>query len=121
VHFRSAGANSNGPVLATYRVKWDAAYQEKWGIEFGFADIGAELAANIGRVCKRVYRVLQLQDYGRVDLRVTPEGRIVILEVNPNPDIAYGEEVAESAEKSGIPYPRLIDRILRLALRRYGA
>ena len=42
----------------------------------------------------------------------------MILEVNPNPDIAYGEEVAEAAEKAGISYLQLIDRILRLALRR---
>jgi len=74
---------------------------------------------NIERISKRAYRVLQLQDYGRIDLRLTPDNKLVILEANPNPDIAYGEEVAEAAHKAGIEYEPLIDKIIRLALRRY--
>jgi len=72
----------------------------------------------VSSVCRRVFRILHLQDYGRVDLRVTADGRIVILEVNPNPDIAWGEEVAEAAERVGISYPELLTRIMRQALRR---
>jgi D-alanine-D-alanine ligase len=110
----------NGPVLATYRVKWDEAYRRRWGIEFRDARLEPDVLARVERACRTAYRVLQLRDYGRIDLRVTPENRIVILEVNANPDIAYGEEVAEAAERSGIPYNSLIDRILRFALKRYG-
>ena len=72
-------------------------------------------------MCKKVYKLLQIHDFGRIDIRVTPESRIVILEANPNPDIAYGEDVAEAAAKGGIDYRPLIDRILRAALRRYEA
>jgi len=110
---------SDGPQLATYRVKWNDKYRKKWGIKFGFAELDAHIIKNIERICKRVYRLLQIRDYGRIDLRLTPENKLVILEVNPNADIAYGEEVAEAAEKAGIGYEKLIDRILRLALRRY--
>jgi len=74
---------------------------------------------NIGHVCKKVFRVLQLRDYGRIDLRLTDDNKVVILEANPNPDLAYGEEVAEAAEHSGLTYEQLIDRILHIALRRY--
>ncbi len=107
-----------GPNLATYRVKWNDAYRKKWGISFGYADVDAETEKRIGRVCKKIYRLLHLQDYGRIDLRLTPEGKLVILEANPNPGLAYGEEVAESAEKAGVTYEQLIDRIIRAALRR---
>ena len=48
-------------------------------------------------------------------------GRIYILEANPNPDIAYGDEFAEAARAGGVEYTALIARILRLALRRYGS
>jgi D-alanine-D-alanine ligase len=109
-----------GPDLVTYRVKWDTKYREKWNIKFGFARLDPPMVENIRRVCRKVYRVLQLQDYGRVDIKLTPEKKIVVLEANPNPDLAYGEEVAESAEKAGIKYEKLVDRILGLALRRYG-
>ncbi len=109
-----------GPNLATYRVKWNDAYRKKWGIKFGYADLDAETEKRIGRACKKVYRLLHLQDYGRIDLRLTPDGKLVILEANPNPALAYGEEVAESAEKAGVTYEQLIDRIIQAALRRCG-
>ena len=40
-----------------------------------------------------------------------------MLEANPNPNLAYGEDFAESAEVAGISYERLLDRILTLGLR----
>ncbi|MEJ2701534.1 MAG: ATP-grasp domain-containing protein [Sedimentisphaerales bacterium] len=110
---------AKGPQMATYRVKFNAEYRKKWNITFGFADLDPAIVRNLGRVCKRVYRVLQIRDYGRIDLRLTPDDKLVILEANPNPDIAYGEEFAESAHKAGISYEQLISRILRVALRRY--
>jgi len=108
-----------GPQLATYRVKWNEQYRKKWNIRFGFAELDQTTLRNIGHVCKKVFRVLQLRDYGRIDLRLTDDNKVVILEANPNPDLAYGEEVAEAAEHSGLTYEQLIDRILHIALRRY--
>ena len=114
------GANGQGgPEIATSRVKWDNDYRDKWKIEYCLAELPQPLAARVGRICKKVYRLLQLRDFGRIDLRLTDDGKIVILEVNHNPDIAYGEEVAEAAAKVGISYDRLIDRIVWLAMRRY--
>ncbi len=108
-----------GPLMATYRVKWDDEFREKWKIRFGFANLDEKTFKDITRVCKKVYRALHLRDYGRIDLRLTPSNKIVVLEANPNPDLAYGEEVAEAAEKAGIGYNDFIERIVRNALRRY--
>jgi len=107
-----------GPNLATYRVKWNDEYREKWGINFGYGELEPETAKRIAKVCKRAFRVLHLRDYGRVDLRLTPEGKIVILEANPNPDLAWGEEVAEAAQYAGLDYDHLIDFIIRQAIKR---
>ena len=111
--------NNDGPLLLTYRLKWNAEYRKKWKITFGFAELEPSIQDKVNRICKKVYRVLLLRDYGRIDLRLTPDNKLVILEANPNPDIAYGEEVAEAAEKAGISYEQLIDRILHTALLRY--
>jgi len=111
--------NPEGPQLATYRVKWNRKYREKWNIRFDFAELDEPIIKKIERICKRVYRLLRMRDYGRIDLRLTPDNKLVVLETNPNADIAYGEEVAEAAEKAGITYEKLIDRIIHLALRRY--
>jgi D-alanine-D-alanine ligase len=109
---------NKGPCLATYRVKWNEEYRKKWDIKFGFAELEVPLVKKIERVCKKVYKVLQLRDYGRIDIRLTSDNKIYILEANSNPDIAYGEEVAEAAEKYGISYNNLIKRIINAALRR---
>lgn len=116
--FKNVRNDGDGPVLATYRAKWDAEYQKKWGIEFADADLEPAIASRIERVCKKVYRVLQIHDYGRLDLRLTPENKIVIMEANANPDVAFGEELAESAAKAGMEYPQFISHILRSSLRR---
>lgn len=109
-----------GPTLATYRVKWNDDYREKWGIDFGAADLEPETVKRIEKVCKRAFRVLHLRDYGRIDLRLKPDGGIVILEANPNPDLAWGEEVAEAAQYAGLNYNQLIDFIIRQAIKRKG-
>lgn len=110
--------SDKGPNLATYRVKWNDEYRQRWGIRFGFAELDTETQKRISTVCKRIFRILHLQDYARIDLRLNQDGKICILEVNPNPDLAYGEEVAEAAEKGGWSYEDLIDKIIREALRR---
>ena len=111
--------NKEGPQLATYRVKWDAEYRKKWNIEFGYAELDPVIVRNISHICKRVYRILHIRDYGRIDLRLTNENKVVILEANPNPDLAFGEEVAEAAAKIGLSYEQFIDHVLDHALRRY--
>jgi D-alanine-D-alanine ligase len=116
---RFGSDQGGGPGIATSRVKYDKEYREKWGIEYDFAELPAGLGERVARVCKRAYRLLQLRDFGRVDLRLTPDEKIVVLEVNPNPDIAYGEDFAEGAARAGIQYEALIERILRLAMSRY--
>ncbi len=53
----------------------------------------------------------------RIDLRLDAANRIYALEANPNSEIGYGEEVAESAERAGLSYEALLQRILNLGLR----
>ena len=110
---------NGGPHMATYRVKFNAQYRKKWKITFGFAELEPAMVKAVERLCKKAYRVLQIRDYGRIDLRLTPENKLVVLEANPNPDIADAEELADAAAKSGISYVELIAHVLHLALQRY--
>jgi len=105
------------PRMATYKVKWDPDYRERWGIDYQFVrNLPAGIAEKIERLCKRVYRALDLSGYARIDLRLTPEGDLYVLEANPNPAIASNDESAYSAEKAGMHYDELIQRILSLGL-----
>jgi D-alanine-D-alanine ligase len=107
------------PKFATFKAKWDDAYRKRWGIRNVFAEPFPDgTVQRIGKICKSVYRALRIHGYGRIDLRVTPEGEIVILEANPNPNLEKEDEFAQSAMKAGLTYERMIQRILRLALSR---
>jgi len=104
--------------IATERVKWNAKYQEKVGINTAAAqDLPAGLAERVQHISKRTYRVLELSGYARIDLRLDAEGNIRVIEANPNPQIARGQDLADSAEKASISYPALLQRILTTGMR----
>jgi len=104
--------------IATERVKWSRKYQQKYGIVSGEAkDLAPGVAEQIQELARLVYRGLGLNGYARVDFRLDPSGQIYLLEANPNPQIAKGEDFADSAEHAGLPYQTLLQRILVLGLR----
>jgi D-alanine-D-alanine ligase len=105
------------PLIATRRAKWDPRYQKKWGVTSkAAADLPEGLAERIGKLSRRIYRILCLSGYARIDFRLSPEGKLYFLEANPNPQLAFGEDFAESVEVGGVGYEDLMQRILRLAL-----
>lgn len=106
----------DGRLIMTDRAKWNTNYQKKYGVMTGPADLPAEEAARIQHLCKRVYRTLDLSGYARLDLRLDPAGRVHVLEANPNPQLAYGEDFAESAEHGGVSYEQLLQKILNCGL-----
>ncbi len=105
------------PKIATYRAKWDEEYRKRWGLQNAFAELEPALARHIEETCKRIYRLLTIDGYARIDLRVTPANEVYFIEANPNAILAKDEDFAMSAEKGGLPYPQLIERIMRLGLR----
>jgi D-alanine-D-alanine ligase len=104
--------------IATERVKWSPKYQKKMGITTDLAkDLPEGTAERIQHISRRVYKVLELSGYGRIDLRLDEQGQVHVLEANPNPQIARTEDFAESAGRAGLPYPALLQRILTIGLR----
>ena len=104
--------------IATDRVKWSVKYQKKYGIDSGPArDLADGKAEAIQHLCKRAYRALELSGFARIDLRLDESGNAWVIEANPNPQIAKGEDFAASAEKTGIGYDSLLQRILNLGMR----
>ena len=106
------------PKIATYRAKWDEEYRKRWGLQNQFAEgLEPALAAGIAQTCKRIYHLLTIDGYARIDLRVTAQNKVYFIEANPNPILAADEDFAQSALKAGLTYPQLIDRIVRLGLK----
>lgn len=104
--------------IATASVKHNPAYQRRRGIFQSAAELDDALRSKIVRTTRRVYRLLELDGYARIDYRLKPDGSLYFLEANPNPDLARSEEFASSAEYAGVQFEELIQRIVRLGLSR---
>jgi len=104
--------------IATERVKWSRKYQTKYGITSREAkNLPEGKIEEIQRLAKRVYRALGLSGYARIDMRMDLEGRLYVLEANPNPQIARAEDFSDSAEKAGYQYKELLQEILNVGFR----
>src|SRR4051812_1237050 len=108
----------NEPKIATFAAKWNERYRKRWGVDNQFVDdLEPAVVKNIQQTCKRIYRLLTIDNYARIDLRLTAKNEVYFIEANPNPALAEDEDFALSAGKAGIPYPQLIERIMRLGMK----
>ncbi len=96
--------------IATERVKWSVKYQKKHGIDTALAGLTDEESGKVQHLAKRVYRALDLSGYARIDLRMKPDGQLSVIEANPNPQLAQGEDFAESAQRADVSYAKLIEK-----------
>jgi D-alanine-D-alanine ligase len=105
-----------GEPIATERVKHSLEYQKKHGIDARQAqNLEPDQVRALERTTRRVYRMLELDGYARVDYRLTAGGELYLLEANPNPEIAESEEFASAALAAGLNYRQLLQRIVSLA------
>jgi D-alanine-D-alanine ligase len=104
--------------IATERLKWSLKYQKKHGIVSEEAkDLPEGAGPRILDICRRVYRILMLSGYARIDLRLEEGGRVFVIEANPNPQLSHDEDFAQSALKAGVEYGPLLEKIVGLGLR----
>ena len=117
------------PKVASYEAKWGeggTGGAAESGAEFAGTksifptDLSPELAKRMQAVAVEAFNALRIRDYGRVDLRVTPDERIYVIEVNPNCYLEQSGEFARAAAEAGIAHDALVARILELAQARYS-
>jgi D-alanine-D-alanine ligase len=108
------------PNIVTYAAKWVDG-SEEWGQNQVLcpAPLASGVAEAVEQTALAAYRAFGCRDYGRVDLRLRPSGEPVILEVNPNPDLAPTAGLARSATQLHWSYDELIHRILGSATARH--
>ena len=81
-------------------------------------ELSPEIRARIANVGREAAYALKVRDYGRVDIRLTDDGRPVVLEVNANPYLERTSAFALAALQAGMGYTMLINRIAEIAGKR---
>jgi D-alanine-D-alanine ligase len=104
--------------IYSYDAKWNVESREyeatplqtATGLEPGRLAALAELA-------RQAYDLVGCRDYGRLDVRMTPDGEFFILEVNPNPNL-NSKLIAMALQDHGRSYPEFVDSLVKNALAR---
>ena len=82
--------------------------------------LGKELDRKVASFARKVFRSLGCRDVARIDFKVDPKGDIYFLEINPLPGLTPGfSDLVVMAERSGLEFEALINRILTPALQRW--
>ena len=109
---------SGAPCLLCYESKWhpESDYWNK--LRFVPAALAPEERAKMLSWCELLFERLGCRDYARMDFRADAEGRIKLLEVNPNPGWCWDGKLALMAEEAGWRYGTFLERILDAATAR---
>lgn len=119
IEFDFSELPSDHPNIISYDAKWNP-------LEESFHRVHSICPAKLSkRVEKKVraavldaYRITGCTDYARLDLRLTKDNKVFVLEVNPNPDLTEGVSFMESAEKFGLSFGETLSKIVEYALSR---
>ncbi|MBZ5593210.1 MAG: D-alanine--D-alanine ligase [Acidobacteriia bacterium] len=86
------------------------------------ADLPAEKTTELRRLAVECYRAVECEGMARVDfLLERATGQLYINEINTIPGFTSISMYPKMWEYTGLAYPKLIDRLIELALERYAA
>ena len=84
-------------------------------------DLSDGAQAELMRIARRVYDILECRDFARIDFRMDGLGKFYFIELNPLPGLAPGySDFPILAGLCGLSYKDLINQILTSAMIRYG-
>lgn len=115
-----SGMPADMPHVMDHKAKFEVGTPEYEGTKIVVPELPDELRAKLQKVSVDAYRALRVRDYGRVDLRLAETGEIYVIEANASCYLEKSGEFCRAAEAAGMTYPALVQRIVDLAMERYG-
>lgn len=112
-------SKSKNPILS-YNAKWNKESDEfKNSIEICPAQVPKYIESRMRKTALDVYSLLEVRDYGRIDIRLSKDNIPYVLEMNPNPGISADNTIPKAAKSLGLEYNEMIMEIVAKALERY--
>lgn len=94
-------------------------YQAGLTLELCPAPITAEETAAVQRLAERVYSILHLEAYGRVDFILTPDGTFWCLEANTLPGMTPTSLIPRMGLAMGLDYGELCQKLIEASVKKY--
>lgn len=105
--------------IISYDAKWAPESAEFEGTPYEYpAKMSPELLGKVKDTVARAYRAVGLRDYGRIDMRVSNDETVYVIEANPNPDLHVVAGLAISLESVGLTYEGYIADLVLTAWKR---
>lgn len=105
--------------IVSYQAKWDPHHESYHKtIPICPAKISKSLEEKLKHTAISAFKIMGTRDYARVDMRVTSDEEVYVLEVNPNPDLTEGAGFMRSAHAAGLSYGQALKKIIMLAYER---
>jgi D-alanine-D-alanine ligase len=99
---------------------YDAKYVDEQGALLRIpAPLEPETSDRIRAMAVRTFQVLECEGMARVDFFLRPDGEPVVNEINTLPGFTRISMYPKLWEATGLPYPRLLDRLIELAIERH--
>jgi D-alanine-D-alanine ligase len=103
--------------IVTYESKWKpGSIADLAALPKCPADIAPALADQLSKLALAAFRLLNCQDYARIDFRTDRDGTPFILEVNPNPDFSPTAGMARALKAAGMTHEAFTLQLVRNAL-----
>jgi D-alanine-D-alanine ligase len=108
--------------IVSYQSKWDPSH-EAYHTAFPVcpADLPKSTTRRAHLIAIEAFRIMGCRDYARIDIRLSKDRKLYVLEVNPNPDLAPEVGFMRSAEEYGLSYGEALAKIVGFALARNGS
>jgi len=88
------------------------------------AQLSDDQKAQITSLLIKAYRVLNIRDWCRIDIRLDEQGKPHIIELNPLPGILPDPKdnscFPKAARAAGYSYPEMLSRIVQITCKRHG-
>lgn len=94
-------------------------YQPNMTVEICPAELSAEITEKLQRMAEKVFSVLLLEIYARMDFMVSDSGEIFCLEANTLPGMTPTSLLPQEAAAAGIDYPSLCEKIIAESLKKF--
>ncbi len=119
IEFDFSELPSDHPNIISYDAKWNPLEESFHRVHaICPAKLSKRLEKKVKSAALAAYNITGCHDYARLDLRITKDNKVFVLEVNPNPDLTEGVSFMDSAEHFGLSFGETLAKIVECALTR---